>query len=124
MRKSINTNKQIYGLLLLVALLKLSSDCHGPVSILCLFLTVLYIGLQCVIVLFPDHTHLLSVPCRYAAFQFLSIIDIFPSCNVDNNLQYLTILCPNIIIDDAESKCFWLDSDQLVSSVGQNVLCF
>ena len=29
------------------------------VNVLWLFLTVLWVGLQCVIVVFPDHTHLL-----------------------------------------------------------------
>ena len=28
-------------------------------SVLCLFLTVLWVGLQCVIVAFPSHTHLI-----------------------------------------------------------------
>ena len=28
-------------------------------SIMCLFLTVLWVGLQCMIVAFPGHTHLL-----------------------------------------------------------------
>ena len=39
---------------------------------LCLFLTALWVGLQCVIVVFPNHTHLLSdvttlvfEPCGY-----------------------------------------------------------
>ena len=34
-------------------------------SVLCLFLAVLWVGLQCVIVAFPNHTHLLfHVVCR------------------------------------------------------------
>ena len=36
-----------------------ASWCHVAVSVLCLFLTVLWFGLVCVIVVFPDHTHLL-----------------------------------------------------------------
>ena len=43
----------------LVALLKLSSWCLVTVSVLWLFLTVPWVGLQLVIVGFPDHTHLL-----------------------------------------------------------------
>ena len=35
------------------------------VSVLWLFLTVLWVGLQCVIVVFPDHTHFL-VGCKFA----------------------------------------------------------
>ena len=45
----------------LVALLLLSFGCLVVVNILWLFLTVLWVGLQCVIVVFPDHTHLLFV---------------------------------------------------------------
>ena len=43
----------------LVVLLELSSPCYVAVSVLCLFLTVMWVGLQCVIVTFPGHTHLL-----------------------------------------------------------------
>ena len=42
----------------LVALLYLSSKCLVTVSVLWLFLSVLWVSLQCVIVVFPDHTHL------------------------------------------------------------------
>ena len=41
----------------MVALLKLSSCYPVAVSVLCLFLTVLLVGLQCVIVAFAGHTH-------------------------------------------------------------------
>ena len=41
----------------LVALLLLSYKCS--VNVLWLFLTVPWVGLQCVIVVFPDHTHFL-----------------------------------------------------------------
>ena len=43
----------------LVALLLLYYGCLGAVNVLCLFLTVPWVCLQCVIVVFPDHTHLL-----------------------------------------------------------------
>ena len=43
----------------LVALLLLSYGCLPTVNVLWLFLTVLWVSLQCVIVVFPDHTHLL-----------------------------------------------------------------
>ena len=43
----------------LLALLKLSSRCLVIASVLWLFLAVRWVGLQCVIVVFPDHTHLL-----------------------------------------------------------------
>ena len=43
----------------LVALLVLSYRCIVTINALWLFLTVLWVGLQYVIVIFPDHTHLL-----------------------------------------------------------------
>ena len=45
----------------LVALLLLSCGCLVAVSALWLFLALLWFGLWCVIVVFPDHTHLLFV---------------------------------------------------------------
>ena len=43
----------------LVSLLLLSFGCLVTVNVLLLFLTVPWVGLQCVIEVFPDHTHLL-----------------------------------------------------------------
>ena len=43
----------------LVALLLLSYRCIVTINVLWLFLAVPWVGLQCVIVVFPDHTHLL-----------------------------------------------------------------
>ena len=43
----------------LFALLYLSCWCLVTVNVLPLFLLVLWVGLQCVIVVFPDHSHLL-----------------------------------------------------------------
>ena len=42
----------------LIALLSLSYRCLVTVNVLWLFLMVPWVGLQCVIVVFPDHTHL------------------------------------------------------------------
>ena len=42
-----------------VALLLLSHRCIVTINVLWLFPTVPLVGLQCVIVVFPDHTHLL-----------------------------------------------------------------
>ena len=42
-----------------VALLLLYFGCLVTVYVLWLFLAVPWVGLQCVIVVFPDHTHLL-----------------------------------------------------------------
>ena len=52
----------------LFALLLLSYRCIVYVNVLWLFLTVPWVGLQCVIVVFPDHTHLpygYSYPVAY-----------------------------------------------------------
>ena len=43
----------------LLALLLLSYGCLVAVYVLWLFLTVPWVGLQCVILVFPDHTHFL-----------------------------------------------------------------
>ena len=43
----------------LIALLLLSFKCLVIVNVLCFFLTVLWVGLQGVIVVFPDYTHFL-----------------------------------------------------------------
>ena len=47
----------------LVSLLLLSCGCLAAVEVLRLFLTVPWVGLRCVIVVFPDHTHLLFAKC-------------------------------------------------------------
>ena len=49
----------------LVALLLLSYRCIVTINVLWLFLTVQWVGLQCVIVVFPDETHLLFYPIIY-----------------------------------------------------------
>ena len=43
----------------LFVLLLLSYRCIATINVLWLFLTVPWVGLQCVIVVYPDHTHLL-----------------------------------------------------------------
>ena len=40
--------------------MRVDSLCHMTVSVMWLFLTVWWIGLQCVSVAFPGHTHFLS----------------------------------------------------------------
>ena len=47
----------------LVVLLFLSYICVVTINFLSLFLTVPWVGLQCVIVVFPDHTHFFT--CSY-----------------------------------------------------------
>ena len=51
----------------LVASLLLSYRCCVTINVMWLFLTALWVGLQSVIVVFPDHTHLLF----YAQYLFL-----------------------------------------------------
>ena len=48
-----------------VALLSLSLWCLAIVNMLWLFLMVPKVGLQCVIEVFPDHTHLLFIVFYY-----------------------------------------------------------
>ena len=89
---------------MLVALLLLSLGCRVTVNILWLFLTVSWLGLQCVIVVFPNHTYLLKMSpfcfsggqsempeiamdmiCRKKAAQN-------PCAGVDNSLVISTVL--------------------------------
>ena len=44
---------------MLVALLLLSNRCIVPINVLWLLLTVPWVGFQCVIVVYPDNSHLL-----------------------------------------------------------------
>ena len=64
----------------LVALLSLSSWCL--VIVVWLFLAVSWVGLQCVIVVFPDHTHLLF------AFMYMSLL---VYAQMPNSLFCLTV---------------------------------
>ena len=55
----------------LVALLLLSYGCLVTLYVMWLFLSVPWVGLQCVIVVFPDHTHLLFNFTQFSNFFFL-----------------------------------------------------
>ena len=67
----------------LVALLLLSYRCIVTIDILWLFLIVPWVGLQYVIVVFPDHTHLLfDWNCSGILFK--------------NNLDYSILNCINM----------------------------
>ena len=57
----------------LVALLLLSCRRIVTVNVLWLFLTVPWVGLQCAIVVFPDHTLLLFVCIRSGKNAFLTL---------------------------------------------------
>ena len=52
----------------LVALLLLSYGCLVTVNFVWLFLVVSWVGLRCVVVVFPDHIHLLFIACMFAIF--------------------------------------------------------
>ena len=56
----------------LVALLLMYSWCHATVYVLWLHLAVPYVGLQCAIVVFPDHTYFLTfyLTCSEQAKQY------------------------------------------------------
>ena len=58
----------------LITLLELSSLFHMTVCVLRFFLMVLWVSLQCVIVVFPDHANLLlHVNCEAGSESFLHI---------------------------------------------------
>ena len=60
----------------LVALLALFYRCIVTINLLWLLLTVPLVGLQCVIVVTPDHTHLLFVPLVYLQICFNMNLDV------------------------------------------------
>ena len=66
---------------MLVALLLLSCKCLVAVYVLWFFLTVPCVGLQCVIVVFPDHTHLHFDSARMATKERgLSLMEALTPC--------------------------------------------
>ena len=58
----------------LVALPLLSYECLVAVNVLWLFLTVPWVGLQCVVVVFPDHSHLLYDIYSVLALLFMQCL--------------------------------------------------
>ena len=58
----------------LVDLLLLSYRCLVTVNALRLFLTVPWVGLHCLIVVFPDHTHLLLDRCMGRFINWFSVV--------------------------------------------------
>ena len=68
----------------LIALLLLSYRCIVTINVLWLFLTVPWVRLQCVIMVFPDHTHLLFNPNQ------LTIVDSARLTEI-KNVRVLTI---------------------------------
>ena len=59
----------------MVAVLLLSYRCLVTVNVLWLFLMVPWVGLQCVIVVFPDYTDLLFVFGISISTQIVSILE-------------------------------------------------
>ena len=59
------------------------------VNVLCLFLTVSLVYLQCVIVVFPDHTHLLFSYLQPMKMELLCGIS---SCQNSNQLRGMILL--------------------------------
>ena len=66
---------------MLVALLVLSYRCTVTINVLWFFLTMPWVDLQCVILGFPGHTHLLFV---FMAFVYLLIL---PLTNLEILIQ-------------------------------------
>ena len=60
------------------------------VDVLWLFLKVLWVYLQCVMVVFPDHTHLLFEPSFLPKSYVLTVI--FPYCLPKVNLNETVLL--------------------------------
>ena len=67
----------------LVALLLLSYRCIVTINVLWLIFTVPWVGLQYVIVVFPDYTHLLFVQFRHPGSSVDSALDL-----TQNNDKY------------------------------------
>ena len=59
----------------LVSLFLLSYGCFVTITVLRLFLTVPWVGLRCVIVVFPDHTHLLYNSSTCTCFRSYSLAE-------------------------------------------------
>ena len=64
----------------LVALLLLSYRCIVTINVLWLFLMVPRVGLRCVIVVFPDHTHLHFVVTCWERADLLALLFVMFSC--------------------------------------------
>ena len=70
----------------MVALLVLSYRCIVTINVLWLFLTMPWVGLQYVSVVFPDHTHLLYVvKLFFYFFKDHSVKPIYTRDNIKNN---------------------------------------
>ena len=64
----------------LVAFLLLPYRCLVTVNVMCIFLMVPSVGLQCVIVVFPDHTHLLFVVSSWEKPDLLALVCVVFLC--------------------------------------------
>ena len=64
-----------------VALLLVSCKCLVTVDVLWLFLAVHEKGLQCVIVVFPDHTHFLFVPLELLLLMKKTLVSMSMRCS-------------------------------------------
>ena len=82
----------------LVALLLLSYGCLVTVNVLWPFLALPWVGLRCVIVVFPDHVNLLFCICSYLVILLLP----YDKCNdFDFEMFYLDLH----LIGDYKSIC-------------------
>ena len=94
-------------------LLLLSYGCLVTVNVLWLFLRVSWVGLQCVIVVFPDHTHLLFVQMLILGWpwptlhrgQICFLMHLYEKKNEVDLLQLLKlviILIPNVYVQNVK----------------------
>ena len=58
----------------MLTLLLLSYRCNVTINVLWLFLTVPWVGLHCVIVVFPDHTHLIFAISEWCYNEWNNVI--------------------------------------------------
>ena len=95
----------------LVALLSLSYRCIATINVLWLFLRVLWVGLQCVIVVFPDHTHLLLDTLKFR--RSVITVDLSMTCTPT---VLLAIKCTVIDFSSLGSSTPLLGSSSILES--------
>ena len=86
---------------MLFSLFLMSNGCLGTVNVLWLFLTVPWAGLQCVSVVFPDHTHLLFgqdlIHCKIAEKYIFLLTSSLPRRDIYASDIYIYI-CSAILL--------------------------
>ena len=83
----------------LVALLLLSYRFIFTINVLWFFLTVPWVGLQCVIMVYPDHTHLLFYVCSLFCCALLGVFSNLLSSRWGRERWLLYFNCPLMSFD-------------------------